>query len=105
MTYGKVLGFDNHRYLTRSSSLTEVHLRLGGDFGSSFLQIPHWRFVKSVVFKAYNAASYYRSFIVTSDTLAFAYLFLLPRPRSYVYEIVTAHAGRTTLHFVQGDDA
>ncbi|MCX6125189.1 MAG: hypothetical protein NTV34_10660, partial [Proteobacteria bacterium] len=32
---------------------------------------------------------------VSSDTLAFAYLFLLSRPRSFIHEIVTAHAGRT----------
>jgi hypothetical protein len=59
MDYGKVLGFDGHGHLTHPSGLTEVHLRLGGDFGSSFLQIPHRQNVKSVVFKGYNAA-YYR---------------------------------------------
>ncbi len=49
-------------------AFTEVHSRLGDDFDSGFLQIPHWL---NNMFTSAAAASH----LVSSDTLAFVYTF------------------------------
>ncbi len=61
-------GFRNPRYSALDACLKEVHSRLGCDFGSAFLQIPHRLRLNRVSVMG-------SSFAVSSDTLGFAYSF------------------------------
>jgi len=87
----RILGFSIPCYFTHHTCLTKVHLRLGGNFVYSFLQILHWLYAFSLLRLRLGLGHKF-----LQAPLLFNYVFPpLSGLRLDFHQLATDHAGRT----------